>query len=240
MFVDIDTVAGHFDLFGNLIDTFIFSVDEEFGKAYRCREGNAHPLGGDGGIDVHHVRHVAIVGEQHPVFVFLDTEHLRREVELDAVGLLVIPIPGRVATSTDASRTRHVRIFAHAVDRNVAIHIVLFRDDGLLVGRRHVDGKALVLVLTPSRQRRRERDAVEPSVVFSHVRVAEGEGRNDFVLILATVHEEGVVAIEVEVRHVVHLVGESPVVVGVVHMELIPVLCLHAHATAQGNGCQDS
>ena len=102
LFVDIHTALALLHLFGELVEPLVVAVERQFHIPRMVREGDAEPFTHLEDEGVHQICRVTVVGQQHPVLVCCESEYLRFLVELQAIGLLRIPLPGGVAASTDA------------------------------------------------------------------------------------------------------------------------------------------
>ena len=93
---------------------------------------------------VHHVGHVAIVGQQHPALGLVQSQQLVLGVEFDAIRFLVIPQERAVAASPDMGTTGIVGEGALCAKREIAGFILLSRSDRPAVGGGQIELEHLV------------------------------------------------------------------------------------------------
>ena len=223
LLVDIHAVLSHLHLLCHLIEASVFAVDEEFGKAYRCGEGQSHVVGCQGAVGVHHFGHVAPVGQQHPVLVLGYAEEFVACVEFDAVGLFLVPLPRAVAAPADTSRNAELRVLTARVHGHKTRYVILLGSDfGAVLGG-HMDSKHLVFVAPPVGERVLHSDTVQPhSPVRCGITGAE-IGHLDRALILGADNHGLVVIAYGHARNVPGRNRERPGVAALTHMHLHPV-----------------
>ena len=96
---------------------------------------HAHPAGCLEGIGIHHVCHVAVVGQEVPVFGLVHAEELALCVELELIRFLVVVEPAGVAPAAYAPCACIVGIFSLAVKGEMAVDPCVFVFDGSSVLR---------------------------------------------------------------------------------------------------------
>jgi len=88
--------------------------------------GESQLLSGSEGEGIHQVGRVAIVGQQYPVFFFVQSQYGSFFIEFHAVGLLGIPQPSGVPSSPDASGSFVVPLRMVRFDGQCEVYVMLF------------------------------------------------------------------------------------------------------------------
>ena len=139
LLADIYTAFGHLYLFRQLIQPHVVTVQRHLHIAGMVGVWHAQALAHLKHERVHQVGRVAVVGQQHPVLVGVESEDLCLLIEFDAVGFLRIPFPGRVAAPTDTAPSlivpdRRIRLYLDGTGPIVLlplacdVHIAIHRD----------------------------------------------------------------------------------------------------------------
>ena len=99
--VQFHPVTALFHLFGDHIQAQVLPVQGDGGVPGVIGIGKSQSMSQIESHEIHHVGDVPVVGQQHPVPVRSHPEEGRRCIQLDAVRLLGIPVPGGVAPAAD-------------------------------------------------------------------------------------------------------------------------------------------
>ena len=174
-------------LLGGHVQAHVLSVQGDRGVADVIGIRKSQLLGQIETHEVHHVRDVPVVRQQHPVLVRGHPEEGGRDVQLDPVGFLRIPVPGGIAPAANLPPDRHrILVFSgylhgagSIVGRILRIHrhAAVRRDidpRNHVRGEGNVPGEGLVLPLfndvLPARQKSGGKDGEDDMTAEGHCR----------------------------------------------------------------------